>query len=357
MKISHPLYLPYILFFILLLSSCKNQSTKDGIDSYFDRTVSLEYDQVLLSDFIWGHPLDLLVTDSVLFVYDEKNSSGLFHILNIKNPIEVLSFGKKGQGANEFIMPFDFQTINDNKIAIFDYMRKSLYMIDLFQVQDQNYNFPIIAKDTIIGTIKMLPSIHNSLVKLGFYDDCMFRLDMNSQHEKKYGEYPYKDLDEKRIENRMRGMAYQGMIRLNPNRDKFVFGINRADIIYFYQIQPEEIILRKLYELTYPKYKPDVNGESRSAAIAANNNRTFISIYTSNKYVYALYSGKNMQDSGMKSLEGDVVYIFDWEGNPIKKLNLNIPVTLICVNNENSELYAFSNMPDPMLIKFNLTGL
>ena len=46
--------------------------------------------------------------------------------------------------------------------------------------------------------------------------------------------------------------------------------------------------------------------------------------------------------------------MFDWNGNTVQKYELNIPVTLISVDDEDKALYAFSNMPDPELIKFKL---
>ena len=52
--------------------------------------------------------------------------------------------------------------------------------------------------------------------------------------------------------------------------------------------------------------------------------------------------------------QGTIIYVFDWNGNAVKKYELNIPVTLISVDDEDKVLYAFSNMPDPELIKFKL---
>ena len=43
-----------------------------------------------------------------------------------------------------------------------------------------------------------------------------------------------------------------------------------------------------------------------------------------------------------------------WNGEAIKKYELNVPVTLISVDNKDEMLYAFSNMPDPELIRFKI---
>ena len=216
-------------------------------------------------------------------------------------------------------------------------------------------NYSILIKDTIPGTIKVLPTAFNTFVSLGFYEDCMFRLwGSGLIEEKKYAEYPYRDKKEQQIANNLRGMAYQGIIRVNSNMNKFVYAVNTSEIIYFYKMDTVDISLIKKYEMNYPVYKTQVDGDMRAAPISSLNNSTFISLGTSPQYVYALYSGKNFKEKGLEALTGTIIYVFDWNGNAVKKYELNIPVTLISVDDEDKVLYAFSNMPDPELIKFKL---
>lgn len=54
-----------------------------------------------------------------------------------------------------------------------------------------------------------------------------------------------------KIANRLRGMAYQGIIRLNPFMDKFVYAVNTSEIIHFYKINNTDISLIKKYEMNY----------------------------------------------------------------------------------------------------------
>ena len=69
--------------------------------------------------------------------------------------------------------------------------------------------------------------------------------------EEHFMEYPYKDGDEKQIANRLRGMAYQGIIRLNPFMDKFVYAVNTSEIIHFYKINNLHLMLNngKIYNI------------------------------------------------------------------------------------------------------------
>ena len=136
--------------------------------------------------------------------------------------------------------------------------------------------------------------------------------------------------------------------------DQFVYAVNTSEIVHFYKINNTDISLIKKYEMNYPIYKTQVEGDMRAAPISSSNNSTFISLCISPKYVYGLYSGKNFKENGLETLAGTIIYVFDWNGEAIKKYELNVPVTLISVDNKDEMLYAFSNMPDPELIRFKI---
>ena len=90
-----------------------------------------------------------------------------------------------------------------------------------------------------------------------------------------------------------------------------------------------------------------------ASAFVEKTGNTYV-MCISPKYVYGLYSGKNFKENGLETLAGTIIYVFDWNGEAIKKYELNVPVTLISVDNKDEMLYAFSNMPDPELIRFKI---
>ncbi|MFC4871158.1 BF3164 family lipoprotein [Negadavirga shengliensis] len=82
----------------------------------------------------------------------------------------------------------------------------------------------------------------------------------------------------------------------------------------------------------------------------------FVSGATSEKYIYALYSG-NLRSATefIDPALADTVYVFDWKGNPVKKLTLDHSVRSIAVDEENQILYAAAFMDkDLRLVRFDL---
>lgn len=346
-------YISFLLvLYLLFVIACSPSQKKGSFD--FESVDTLKHVKTYLDEHIWGHPMSISYLDSMLLVADERADIGLLHLIDCHDMTSVLDFGTKGQGRNEFLMPFDFQMLNDTTLTLFDLANRSLYSLNLREIINGIYEFPVCYKDTVPGTIKILPTKYDTFVTLGFYENCMMKLQGKGMDTKLYGEYPYRDDDERKIENRLRGMAYQGVFRSNLSKDKFVYAANSADILYFYNITPEDISIVCKYEYNYPEYMTRVQGDSRATPMSPTNNRTFVDVATSDKYVYLLYSGRNFKEVGLKAFEGSTIYVFDWEGNPIQKYILDIPITYLCVNPKDTELFAFSNMPEPTLVKFDL---
>lgn len=57
------------------------------------------------------------------------------------------------------------------------------------------------------------------------------------------------------------------------------------------------------------------------------------------KYIYLLYSGKKNKER--QSFYGAFVYVFDWDGNPVKKLTLDKSVLSIAASQDDKILYTF----------------
>ena len=351
-KISRTKILLQILCCLFITIACSVENQRNGqIDRYFTQSDSLVY-TIVPNDYIWGAPLAMDYLDSAIIVFDEKTYNGLYHRISCNTPDSVTDFGERGQGINEFMMPLDFQTTYNGEYTIFDYAQKKLFQIN---PSKSLTSFQTVLKDTTPNTVKLLASRYDTYISFGFYQDCMFMLkDKSGKQLKKIGDFPSRDNNEKKQINQLKGMAYQGTWKINPTNDKFVYATNSADILYFYRIDSTDITSIKKYELNYPTYQVKEKGYARSAPLSTENKKTFLSVSVSDKFVYLLYSGKCFKDAGLKALEGNIIYVFDWNGEPVKKYLLNIPITQLCLDYHSNELYGFANLPNPTLVKFKL---
>lgn len=347
--------LRYIVFFIsVFLFSCSQTVDKNSIDKLFSSCDTLKYTALSTGGHLWGKPFSMKYIDSMLFVYDDIAGENIFHLIDLNHGNKVYGLGRKGQGSNEYIMPMEYLPCGDTAIAVFDYANKKLSVLSIDDFLNKR-NEPVVCyKDTFPGTIKLFHTKYNSELSFGFYDDCMFYLQKNNKILQKIGFFPYRDSQEKQIENRLRGLAYQGILQNNPSNDKFVYAVNNAEIVYFYHI--DSLAVNKVceYQYNYPQYRPMHKGETRAAPVSVDNIRAFMDATASDNFVYLLYSGKTYKEDGLKSFEGNIIYVFDWMGRACRKIILDLPVFRFCVDKEDKAIYAFSNNPDPVLVRFSL---
>ena len=72
------------------------------------------------------------------------------------------------------------------------------------------------------------------------------------------------------------------------------------------------------------------------------------------KYVYALYSGRTFKKHKMAAYEGETIYVYDWTGRLVKTYQLDVAITQFCVDEDENRLFAMANIPEPTIVSFNL---
>lgn len=336
----------YIFIFLSLFTSCM-KSKKNYSNNY----IHIDYQKVPLSEHIIGSAEGMHFIDSFLVILDSKTDS-LFHIMNLKN-MKWKDFGTKGQGPMEFLHPFHFQHQENGILCVWDLFKSSmtkLYINNIYynkKLQQQK----ILSINDERSTFSSLPTKYNTFISLGAYENEMFKLlDYNGNLLKSFFEYPYKNKTEKDIPAKTRALTYQGQMMANPSLDKFCFACIYAPIINFYKIYKDSIVLIKSNNKGYPSYTID----NKSSLITSDNKAAYSQIYTTNKYIYALYSGKSWKEYERFFLRSQTIEVYDWNGELIKTYSTSIPLTLICVSPDDKTIYAIADDPDPQLLVFNL---
>ena len=134
-----------------------------------------------------------------------------------------------------------------------------------------------------------------------------------------------------------RYLSNQGNLVMNPEKHTFAGSINFSSNIDFFEIVNNKIELIKSLRLGDPINKP-VNEEGIYYVDLTENTQTgYIDLSATSKYVYALYSDKEMYENNRKS---DTVLVFDWDGNPIKKYSLDTDAYYIAVGSTQQSLFA-----------------
>jgi hypothetical protein len=343
-KIIFPLFL-FIL--ILGVTSCHFNSKEKS------HAKVLTHNAIKLQDEYIGNGGFLLVCKDGLVGLEESSSLPVFYYMKNSTDVHVLSrFLNRGQGPNEVLYPINIQYINEDTIGMYDIMNMSYYNIPILKENDSIIH---IKKTVSFDTryYRAVRTSYNQYIALSAEDGLFSLLDADGKRIDKFFDYPYKDRDERNIDNAIRALAYQGTIVTNPHATKCVYAPFNGDIIHFYAVENNDIRFIHKTENTFSNY----NIEDGMARTKGSTIRGYVSITATDNFVYALYCGKTIREL-MKNnddmMEGEILRVFDWNGNIKKEIDLDIPCKHISISHDDKTLWAIALNPETSLVWFNM---
>jgi hypothetical protein len=97
---------------------------------------------------------------------------------------------------------------------------------------------------------------------------------------------------------------------------------------------------------------------TRSAELMVKTRRSLVGIIAlavTNEYVFAIYSGKNVEDNGEPdAYQGSHLLIYDWDGNPVRQYLLEKPLYAMGYDAAGNTVYGISYDPEGVLIEYKL---
>lgn len=131
-------------------------------------------------------------------------------------------------------------------------------------------------------------------------------------------------------------LSNQGRLTKSPDSDKYAFCLNNSSNIDFVEVVDNKIRVIKLLRERPPLYTPVQQGAMTAVAPDKNSSTGYIDVTSGKNCVYALHTDKTV----VQSRSSAIVYVFDWNGNPVKKINLSEEAYYITVDEAENRLYA-----------------
>lgn len=152
--------------------------------------------------------------------------------------------------------------------------------------------------------------------------------------------------------SRVQKMAYESLLVLRPSNDKCADAARYADRLEIFDFKTGKNIVVKGTE----HFEPDMitmNGHDGKplSARGPETRYAFVKAKATNKYIYLLYSGNNHQ--GDHLYYGKSIYVYDWDGKPVEKINLSGYILDFAVKSDDSLIYTY-NPGTKYLAKANL---
>lgn len=365
-----------ILISIFFQFSCRQSD--NIIESGYFRGKTVIVDNIPDIESIQGEELQIedpfmgmiSVYDSLMFFYHPRFNDFQYYCINLNSGKLHSKYFGKGKGPNEFLnvtpifqyitsengdIVSPFVAVNENQYGLFN-LSKSVPTKTT--VVDTTYNMKW--REDFVNPFIFVFAIDNEMVAAKeqpnkkvleeerytpprFYTFNLTKREPIKEFEL-FDEFYNKNLD---ILNETVLLSYD---KIDPSRRKIAMAM-----LHLAQLNILDIETGELKGIRIPN---TLNfSDLESAKGVGDLSVYYKSLDVDNEYIYALYVDKKYNEGiDFEYNKADVVHIYDWEGNFVKRLKLDKSVEHIAIDPSNGYLYGADN-EDAKVYRFNLKNI
>jgi hypothetical protein len=292
-------------------------------------------------------PLVLFHHDSLLFI----SSVGLpwnVKVFDMKNQnSEVGEILSRGMGPEEVLSALSISFSKDGSFWVHDPSGSQMKQAELFFEQGQlqtrvseisRFAAPV-TSSIFLNNHKFVTVCNdiNPFKRFYVFDSVGYQIDA-------FGEYP---TYEREIPNSAAVEVFMGRLTVHPNRDKFLMAYDYTDLIEIYSSDFE-----LLHRVQGPHgFLPEFGLKERGShqvmsRVYGHTKQAFYDVISNEEYIFLLYGdGKSRaKGSGESGVHYDKIVVLDWEGQAQMWLELDHPVTSICVDWKGKIVYGLDRI-------------
>lgn len=346
----------FLLLFFVVIGCNNNESYMNDLTKVdFANTdiVHLKEDTLKIKMEITGN---IYIKDSILLMYSTRYNNYLLHVLNINNGEKLTSLLPIGKSQSEYLkntrIYFDSHNISESEwgIWIFDRTKNQFRLINIPQsitnnttVIDSIVKFNNEKKGLIYGFGKIYYSNNLVYARMQELQNGEEKVCQPVKYYKCIVDNELKVGDEILIYNK--GISREEHIHALASRD--IFSKNKNKIAMAMEFLPQLNIIDLSSEYVKGFYYKDYTSFETVLQNREHDLWYNISITSNDDYIYVLTTEGF---EGEYPIFGNMIYVFDWNGNPISRIKT--PSFLRTIIVDKNTLYGQDN--DYNCYKYNL---
>lgn len=343
-----------VIMFVTLISSCKDESQliKDATlftKQDFKQTISLQ-GEVLAIDSLWK-PIRIWAYDSVLVSVD-MYCDYFAQIYNSKNGLKMNENIPRGVGPKELLNCWSLQFYPD-KVWAFDMQQAKINVYKQPDFTNKKRLSPIRSvkfKESAPTSVAVLPDGSFLCSDLSDSHSLVTHFDsLGNKDDKLQINYP--DVTSCQISETLKKRFWENRIYYNPHNNKIVLFYTYSDLIDIYdanmqlehRIQGPDCFVPVLGNRT-------IDGHDFAYIKPQETKFSYLFGVLTDSEIWALYYGVSPKKGEEMQR---TIFVFDYQGNPLRHYELDIPVSFFCVNSKEKCIYGLSEQPDPVIVKYD----
>lgn len=320
-------YLCYLSIFILF--SCHYQKIEDKQEKELKGDTSLLHAKIFYPNEIFD--VAMISSAGDFFVIASVKAETLIHIYG-DDPLTLKSsFGKKGEGPQDLMLPILCKTTL-NKAIIGGFDRLSTFITYTFDgenfVMREKYKIP--QKGNPMNDIAFIDSTR--LIFNDIFDLQIKSLDLNNNKQKLLREFEKDDHRE--------SFFYSNKGNLAVSSKSMAYAYSYKDQIDFMDLNGKVIHVVKKNDR-----KPSI-----TIGPNADNKYYYANIFATKNFYYALYRNKTTNEFVKGQYKGDVIEVYNNEGTLIRTYSFDISPIIYAVDQNDRRMIGFNAQKEALLI-------
>lgn len=333
-------YFLYILLIITsaLLTCCDSPVSRYPRYTTFPNEKTIIAQEVSLDSVFFRYPYRVTVRDSVVIIMDLHNDSHYFYAFSYPDWQPIAPFGKRGEAPDEMLSAEMFQFCSLDSVWVLDANRMQLT------------RWVVSPLDKTVTRVEDIPLDKSLIRSLDFYrtDSGFLITDYLGDyryHEVSNSGKPIKSIGKIPAENHYEAIAHPALAQMwrsftdcNPQNGIYAMVTQFGETL--------EIYNQKTNQQTIV-YGP--NGEPQFKITEGKGFPTgikgFMDIQVTNQYIYAIFDGMTWKERETFHQRGEdppkgghYLYVYDFDGNPVRKYTLDKNVFGIHIDEKNQTL-------------------
>lgn len=345
------------LYFVFLISivliGCQKKSD-DPSEIVFSRNDVKEFSITAKKKRATGNilqPMNILYKNGWI-VLAEKDVDTLIHILDAESLAHITSKGVAGFGPNEIPSIWNLDSgPSDSTFWAYSITGKTFNEYSLYDNHPLSIQQIKQSEEFFLAMGITWASPKSLMTYLASGEDKYVEYDLKGNRISSYGRW--KGMIQGGYSDHVIADVHQGKIRSNLANGKIVKASIFRDRIEILNKDNGEIIGIVGPINVIPKFDVVEQG----AAISGDFTIAYTDLWLSDKYIFALYSGKSDLQV-MKSGPGETdIFVFDYEGNALALLKADLLIKKLTSDKEGSRLFVITEEADPTVAVYDVPNL
>jgi hypothetical protein len=345
----------YLLLITVTICACSAAGNNSKSTRDFDKfpAASTQEETRLMDVELQDAQLMTIYKDSLLLVVNNLNRNPyhvrVFDIGKKRSINNVMPVSRKKGGALSF-MSFD---VSDSLVWVFDVAKNGFIAANLETVLNGDGDLENYSEYKITPQVFYYDAIllnRNEGLLSGNYDTDEKLMYINFTDSSKNRNILSYEKDSSIGSSRVNKMSYESFMLLKPDKKQLLLACRYADQFELLDLSSGAHKKVRGPEGFPPQLDPFENNAGVTVATPGQDARYgFLKGHVTDKFIYLLFSGNNVRSS--RRFYSDKIYVYDWNGNPIRQINLKNDIVNFSVTSDDKILYTLN--PQTRVISFS----